>query len=192
MKRITLSILGILAIVLVGAAVLLAFRDADVSTLEIRAVASNLDVNGSGTITLVVTNGNSRLFPWFATVETSTGESPYYVVETKAQDGWIMTSNLRNHSFSHSLLPQNAWEVHVPLDESDQPRRVTIFYTIGHRKLPWVQHEARELLKNLGLVKEIRELRCEIPPASQIGPANESQPLRSETNRTSWTAGENR
>jgi hypothetical protein len=195
MKRSTRVTVGILAMISVATVLTIAYSWGDGARLHIDVVASKSDASGGNTISFIVTNGNSRPFPWFAfaTVATPNGEAPYFAVETKTRDGWKRTSNVKNYSFTHYLLPNHSWEFQASLAQSEQPRRMVLFYTVAVRQdRPWIHRQTRELLKTLGLAKDTHELRSEVLQANKIVPANGSQPIRSETNRTSSAAGSRR
>ena len=160
--------------------------------LEVRAVASSLGTNGNEIVSFVVTNSSLEVFPHFAAVKTPVGDVPLYVIEIKSVEGWKKVTNPTNYAFTRFLSPISSWQFQVPLDPVGRPQRVILFYTLGHRQLPPVLHQMRELWKNVALVKEIRELRSEPVPATKIGAANGSQPIRSEASPTSSAAGSRR
>ncbi|HWH70716.1 MAG TPA: hypothetical protein VNT26_15105 [Candidatus Sulfotelmatobacter sp.] len=195
MKRNTVVALGIVAIVLVAmallTALLTALREGDESTLHIHVMSSRTDTNGNETVSFMVTNGNPKAFPWFATT-TPNGQAPYYIIETKTQEGWRRTTPFTNYWFTHHLLPNTSWEFETSLAGSDRARRVIFFYTIGQRARPWLVDQMHNFLKNLALEKGEHELRSAILEANQIGAANGSQPVRSGTNSTSSAAGSRR
>ncbi len=191
MKRNTVVVLGIVAALLVVAALTIALitatRESDESKLHIHILSAQTDTNGSQIVTFLVTNANSKTFPWLATT-TPDGQAPYYVIETKTEEGWRRTTPFTNYWFSHHLLAGASWEFQVSL-ASEQAHRLTLFYTVGERDRGWLQRQGRDLLKNLTLVKDKHELRSAILQANPIGAADRSQPVRQETNRTSAAAG---
>ncbi len=160
--------------------------------LEVRAVASTLGTNGNEIVSFMVTNSSLEVFPHFAAVKTPVGDVPFYVIEIKTEEGWKRVTNPTNYAFTRFLSPISSWQFQVPLDPVDRPHRVILYYTLGHRPLPPVLHQMRELWKNVALVNEIRELRSEPVPANKIGAANGSQPFRIETNRASSAVGSRR
>jgi hypothetical protein len=182
----------IAAILLAGIVLVTALWKRNDSPLEVRVVVASMDTNGNEIVTFMATNSSLEVLPHFAAVKTPEGDVPLYAVEIQTEEGWRRTANPTNYSFRTFLNPISSWQFQVPLDSVDRPRRVILYYTLGHRQLPPVLHQIRRLWKNLGGAKEIRELRSEPVPANKIGAANGIQPVHSETNRTSSAAGSRR
>jgi hypothetical protein len=152
-------------------------------------VASRLDPNGNEVVSFTVTNSSLELFPHFAAVKTPDGDAPLYVVDTESPEGWQKSARPTSYSFTHFLRPITSWQFQVSFAATNRPRRVVLFYTLGHRQLPPVLHQLRQGWMRLGGSEEIRELQSEPVPVNKIGAGNERQLLRSEPIRTSAVAG---
>ncbi len=110
-------------------ALITALRETNESALHVHVLSPKTATNGSQELTFIVTNGNSRVFPWLATT-TPDGPAPYYVIETKTEEGWTRTTPFTNYWFSHHLLAGASWKFQVPVP-SERAHRAVFFIRSG-------------------------------------------------------------